>query len=133
MCKVPSLVDLCIQTAIDNVRYLADVGETDYHLLDRILSHCTLDQLMHIEYKTEGRDLSPVTDKLWKKFYNLQFGVDSTNIAIERMRKRKVTYKWRQLYEHNYLQQAKVKEREEATQNSLERMKLRYQEEDASK
>ncbi|KAL6538259.1 hypothetical protein OROGR_012247 [Orobanche gracilis] len=132
MCKVPSLVDLCIQMAIDNVRHLGDVGETDYHLLDRILSHCTLDQLMHIENRTEGRDLSPVTDKLWKKFYNLQFGVDSTNIAIERMRKRKVTYKWRQLYE-NYLQQAKVEEREEATQNSLERIKLRYQEEDARK
>lgn len=55
MLKVPSLVDLCVQLAIDNVRYLGDVGETDYHLLDRILSHCTLDQLMHIENSTEVR------------------------------------------------------------------------------
>ncbi|KAI3465881.1 hypothetical protein Pfo_022544 [Paulownia fortunei] len=127
MRKIPSLVDLCVQMAIDNVRYLGDVGETDYHLLDRILSHCTLDQLMHIENSTEGRDLSPVTDKLWKKFYKLQFGVDSTTIVVERMRQRKVTFKWRQLYE------AKVKEREEATQKSLDRIKQRYQEEDARK
>lgn len=127
MRKAPSLVDLCVQLAIDNVRYLGDVGETDFHLLDRILSHCTLDQLTHIENKTEGRDLSPVTDKLWKKFYKLQFGVDSTNTVVERMRQRKVTFKWRQLYE------AKVKEREEATQKSLDRIKQRYQEEDARK
>ncbi|KAL0301393.1 UNVERIFIED_CONTAM: hypothetical protein Sradi_6416100 [Sesamum radiatum] len=127
MRKAPSLVDLCVQLAIDNVRYLGDVGETDFHLLDRFLSHCTLDQLTHIENSTEGRDLSPVTDKLWKKFYKLQFGADSTNTVVERMKLRKVTFKWRQLYE------AKVKEREEATQKSLDRIKQRYQEEDASK
>ncbi|KAK4394769.1 Glutamyl-tRNA(Gln) amidotransferase subunit A, chloroplastic/mitochondrial [Sesamum angolense] len=75
----------------------------------------------------EGRDLSPVTDKLWKKFYKLQFGADSTNTVVERMKLRKVTFKWRQLYE------AKVKEREEATQKSLDRIKQRYQEEDAKR
>ncbi|KAK6142264.1 hypothetical protein DH2020_022612 [Rehmannia glutinosa] len=127
MRKIPSLVDLCVQTAIDNVRYLGDVGETDYHLLDRILSHCTVDQLMHIENSTEGRDLSPVTDKLWKKFYSLQFGVDSTNVVVERMRQRNLTIKWKELYE------AKLKEREEATQKSVDRLKQRYQEEDARK
>lgn len=47
--QVPSLVDLCIRTAIDNVRYLGDVGETDLHLLEHILPHCTIDQLMHVE------------------------------------------------------------------------------------
>lgn len=53
--KVPSLVDLCVQTAIDNVRYIGDVGETDIHLLERILPHCTIDQLKHIEQSTEVR------------------------------------------------------------------------------
>ncbi|KAL1567315.1 hypothetical protein AAHA92_02805 [Salvia divinorum] len=66
MRKAPSLVDLCVNMAIDNVRYLGDVGETDNHLLERILCHCTLDQLMHIENITTDSDLSPVTDKLWK-------------------------------------------------------------------
>lgn len=47
--KPPSLVDLCVETAIDNVMYLGDVGETDLDLLDRILTHCTRDQLMHVE------------------------------------------------------------------------------------
>ncbi|KAL0311476.1 UNVERIFIED_CONTAM: hypothetical protein Sangu_2442300 [Sesamum angustifolium] len=92
MRKAPSLVDLCVQLAIDNVRYLGDVGETDFHLLDRFLSHCTLDQLTHIENSTEGRDLSP--------FYRTT---------------------------------GKGKEREEATQKSLDRIKQRYQEEDARK
>lgn len=49
----PSLVDLCVNTAIDNLRYLGDVGETDLYLLDRILPHCTLDQLMHVEKSSQ--------------------------------------------------------------------------------
>lgn len=53
--KGPSLVDLCVQKAIDNLRYLGDVGETALHLLERILPHCTLDQLMHVENSTEVR------------------------------------------------------------------------------
>lgn len=52
---VPSLVDLCIKTTIDNVRYLGDVGETDINLLDRILPHCTVEQLTHIEKCSEVR------------------------------------------------------------------------------
>lgn len=53
---IPSLVDLCVQTAIDNVRYLGDVGETDSHLLERILPHCTLEQLIHVENSTQVRN-----------------------------------------------------------------------------
>ncbi|XP_057796152.1 uncharacterized protein LOC131012261 [Salvia miltiorrhiza] len=127
MQKAPSLVDLCVHLAIDNVRYLGDVGETDHHLLERILCHCTLDQLMHIENSTADRDLSPVTDKLWKRFFKDSFGEDSFNIVVEKMRQKKVTFKWKQLYE------AKLKEREEATQKSLDRIKQRYLEEDAKK
>lgn len=125
--KIPSLVDLCVQMAIDNVRYLGDVGETDSHLLDRILCHCTLDQLTHIENSTADRDLSPVTDKLWKKYYKDSFGEDNFNTEVEKMRRNKVTFKWKQFYED------KLDEREKATQDSLDRMKLRYQEVDAKK
>lgn len=53
--KTPSLVDLCVKTAIDNLRYLGDVGETDSDLLERILPHCTLDQLQHVEKCTQVR------------------------------------------------------------------------------
>ncbi|KAL3848705.1 hypothetical protein ACJIZ3_010587 [Penstemon smallii] len=127
MRKVPSLVDLCVRVAVDNVRYIGNVGETENHLLERILPHCTLDQLKHIEDSTENRDLSPITDKLWKEFYKRQFGDDSINILVERMRQKKVMYKWKQLYE------AKLKEREKATQESCDRLRKRYLEVNAKK
>ncbi|CAA2963605.1 transcription elongation factor B polypeptide 3 [Olea europaea subsp. europaea] len=112
--RVPSLVNLCVQVAIDNVRYLGDVEETDFHLLERILPRCTLDQLVHIENCTEGTDLGPVTNKLWKKFYERQFGAHNTNVVIERMRKKK----------------AKSKDMEEAQQKSIDRLRQLYQKED---
>lgn len=55
--RAPSLVDLCVQVAINNARYLGDVGETAFHLLERILPHCTLDQVVHIERCTEARNI----------------------------------------------------------------------------
>ncbi|KAK3184709.1 hypothetical protein Dsin_031995 [Dipteronia sinensis] len=127
MQKAPSLVDLCVETAIDNVRYLGDVGETDLHLLDRILPHCTFDQLMHVENSTKGRDLTPVTDKLWKKFYKKEFGEKSLNVVIERMKARKVAFRWKQLYE------AKVEDLNEAEKKTSDRLKQLYQKEDAKK
>jgi len=51
--KIPTLVDLCVQKVIDNVRYLGNVGYVDQHLLERILPHCTVDQLMHVEKSTK--------------------------------------------------------------------------------
>jgi len=125
--KVPSLVDMCIQLAIDNIRHLGDVGDTGLDLLERILPHCTVDQLKHIEDSTEERDLSPVTDKLWKKFYERQFGVNSTNLVCERMTQKKVSFKWKLLYE------AKLKDLEEAQQKSFDRIKELYKKEDARK
>ncbi|KAJ0969508.1 hypothetical protein J5N97_022385 [Dioscorea zingiberensis] len=125
--KVPSLLELCTQMAIDNLRYLGDVGELDLYLLKDILPHCTIDQLMHIEESTEGRDLSPVTDRLWKRFYVQQFGEENTNLVIKRMKQKQVVFKWRQLFE------AKTKEREEAQQRLSEKLKQRYAEEHAKK
>ncbi|KAK9286026.1 hypothetical protein L1049_025229 [Liquidambar formosana] len=124
---VPSLLDLCIMTAIDNVRYLGDVGETDIDLLGHILPHCNADQLMHVEKCTEGRDLSPVTDTLWKKFYEIEFGARSTNLVVEKMKQKKVSFKWRLLYE------AKLKDVEEVQQRSLDRISQLYKKEDARK
>ncbi|KAK6917972.1 LOW QUALITY PROTEIN: RNA polymerase II transcription factor SIII, subunit A [Dillenia turbinata] len=123
----PSLVELCIRTAIDNVRYLGDVGETDIDLLGQILPHCTVDQLMHIENSTKDRDLSPVTDKLWKKFYELQFGAKNTSLVVDRMKQKRVTFKWKDLYE------AKQKDVDEAQQKSIDRFKQRFKKEEDRK
>ncbi|ONK73918.1 uncharacterized protein A4U43_C03F920 [Asparagus officinalis] len=125
--KIPSLLDLCIQTAIDNLRYMADVGEVDAHLLQRILPHCDIDQLRHIENSTEGRDLSSVTDDLWKRFYEKDFGKESSDVVIGRMRQKQVVFKWRQLYE------AKYKEREAFKDKLKLKLKQRYQEEEEKK
>ncbi|KAM7265892.1 hypothetical protein ACFE04_003575 [Oxalis oulophora] len=122
--KVPSLVDLCVRLAIDNVRYLGDVGETDLHLLQRIFRHCSVDQLMHIEKSTEGRDLSPVTDELWKRFYEKRFGKKSTDLVIERMRDKKVAFRWMQLYE------AKLEDMSQAEKKAVDRLKQLYKKED---
>lgn len=123
----PSLVDLCVNTAIDNLRYLGDVGETDLYLLERILPHCTLDQLMHIEKSSQGRDLSPVTDKLWKKFYEKAFGAAKTEVVVKRMMKTKTTFKWLQLYE------AKLEAIAEQEKEAAARFKQRYETIDARK
>lgn len=123
--KAPSLVDLCVQVAIDNVRYIGNVGETDSHLLERILPHCTVEQLMHIENATAGRDLSQVTDKLWKKFYEAQFGVQSVELLVKNMAKKKVTWAWRLLY------QAKLKQQNEDQKIKVEEMAKKFREENA--
>ncbi|KAB2619741.1 transcription elongation factor B polypeptide 3-like [Pyrus ussuriensis x Pyrus communis] len=123
----PSLVDLCINTAIDNLRRLGDVGETDSHLLKRILPHCTVDQLMHVEKSTKGRDLTPITDNLWKKFYEKEFGITRVNEVIERMKQKKVAFRWSQLYE------AKLKEVDMAENLIGDKLKSRYQEANARK
>jgi hypothetical protein len=44
------LVDLCVEKAIDNVKHLGDVSHVDHRMLERILPHCTLDQLMLINH-----------------------------------------------------------------------------------
>ncbi|KAK9116753.1 hypothetical protein Sjap_015700 [Stephania japonica] len=68
--KIPTLLELCIQTAIDNVRYLGDVGETDIDLLKDILPHCTVDHLMHIENSTEAkqRDVDEAQNRAVDRF-----------------------------------------------------------------
>jgi len=115
MASPPSLVDLCIRSAIDNIQYIGDVGETDFGLLKVILAHCTSDQLLFIENSTEGRDLSPITDDLWQNFYARRFGEESADLVRKRMKLKKVSFKWSLLF------QAKAKEQEEQQQKSVER------------
>ncbi|GAA0142294.1 hypothetical protein LIER_03227 [Lithospermum erythrorhizon] len=119
--KVPSLVDLCVQTAIDNVRYLGDVGQTDFQFLDRILSHCTLDQLQHIEECTQERDLSPVTNRLWKRFYDSQF----CRMEVKESTAKNCNWKLRF--------QAQMKKEHDKQEKSIERMRLRFAEAEAKK
>lgn len=47
--------------------------------------------------------MSPITDKLWKRFYEIDFGAQNTKLVIERMRQKKVTFKWMKLYEVGFL------------------------------
>lgn len=124
----PSNNDAWINEAIDSVRFIGDVGQTDLHFLEHILPHCTVDQLMHVEKCSKGRDLSPVTDKLWKNFYERKFGKDETNLLIERMQQKKESsFKWKQLYE------AKMKELEKKERESGRRLIQNYQREKARK
>lgn len=42
-----------------------------------------------------------MTDKLWKIFYEKEFGTKNANLVIERMKKNNVDFRWMQLYEVN--------------------------------
>jgi len=119
---VMSLVELCVRSAIDNLSHLGDVGHTDMRLLEVILPHCDADQLLHVETSTKGRDLSPVTDELWRKCYSRKFGNDAVEMVKQRMADRKCKFKWKQLY------QAKVKEQEEIQKKGVDRLRELYKE-----
>ncbi|EOA27623.1 hypothetical protein CARUB_v10023771mg [Capsella rubella] len=125
--KPPSLVDLCVRKAIDNVKYIGYVGGVDFQLLEQIMQHCTLEQLKHIEDSTQDTDLSPVTDKFWKGFYEKHFGEEALNDTMEGMKLNKVNFKWRDLYE------AKVIHIEEKEKKVVDRLKQRYKNEDERK
>ncbi|CAN8286794.1 unnamed protein product [Cochlearia groenlandica] len=125
--KPLSLVDLCVRTAIDNVKYIGYVGGVDFQLLDQILQHCTLEQLIHIEDSTQDTDLSPVTNKLWKIFYKKRYGEEDLNVVVMKMKRNKVDFKWRDLYE------AKLKVVQEAEEEAVDRLKKCYKNEDARK
>ncbi|XP_010506117.1 PREDICTED: transcription elongation factor B polypeptide 3-like isoform X2 [Camelina sativa] len=125
--KPPSLVDLCVRKAIDNVKYIGYVGGVDFHLLEQIMQHCTLEQLKHIEDSTQDTDLSPVTDNFWKGFYEKHFGEEALNDTMEGMKRNKVNFKWRDLYE------AKVISVQEKEKEVVDRLKQRYKNEDERK
>ncbi|XLR15286.1 hypothetical protein S83_043224, partial [Arachis hypogaea] len=79
--KLRSLVDLCVQKIIDNIRYLGNVGCVDLHLHKRILPHYMVDQLMRVE---KGKRIQVK---------------NCTKEVMRRMREKKVSFKRKQLYE----------------------------------
>ena len=92
---------LAPEKLIDKLTHAAHVGDNrgleifaacDDEILKQVLPHCTVDQLKYVEkcLKSKGRDLSPVTDKLWKKFYERKFGVQNANVLTQRMKERKM-------------------------------------------
>ena len=125
---------LAPEKLIDKLTHAAHVGDNrgleifaacDDEILKQVLPHCTVDQLKYVEkcLKSKGRDLGPATDKLWKKFYERKFGVQSANVVAQRMKERKVWYKWVALYE------AKLKEVSEKANRAIERVGKLYEKE----
>lgn len=121
------MLELCKQLAIDNARYLGNVEGVDLDLLKDILPHCTIDQLIRIEDATKGRDLSSVTDSLWKRFFEKQFGVDDANEVIRKMKQKQTVFKWRRLYE------AKMEVIEKEQNEIAKKIRRRYEESETQK
>lgn len=128
--KPVSLLELCVRKAIDNLRYMGSVDGVEMDLLKRILPHCTLEQLTLIEKSTE-MDLSPVTDPLWKRFYQREFGQDHTNKVVTRLKeaedKMVEKFTWWQLFT------AKKKKQKEAEDKMVEKFTKKFQAEKAEK
>ncbi|XP_047080354.1 uncharacterized protein LOC124691122 [Lolium rigidum] len=108
--KAPSLLELCVRKAIDNLRRIESVDGVDTALLRRILPHCDLEQLTRIESRT-ATDLTPVTDVLWKGFYRRQFGEEHTSRVVDRMQRAGARYKWKDLFKAKTKQQKEVEDR----------------------
>ncbi|KAK9984075.1 hypothetical protein SO802_033600 [Lithocarpus litseifolius] len=125
---------LAPEKLIDKLTHAAHVGDNrgleifaacDDEILKQVLPHCTVDQLKYVEkcLKSKGRDLSPVTDKLWKKLYERKFGVQNANVVTQRMKERKVWHNWVALYE------AKLKEVSDKANRAIERVGKLYEKE----
>ncbi|XP_047080158.1 uncharacterized protein LOC124690874 [Lolium rigidum] len=108
--KAPSLLELCVRKAIDNLRHIQSVDGVDTPLLRRILPHCDLEQLTRIESRT-ATDLTPVTDVLWQGFYRRQFGEEHTGRVVDRMQRAGARYKWKDLFKAKTKQQKEVENR----------------------
>ncbi|KAK1620477.1 hypothetical protein QYE76_025994 [Lolium multiflorum] len=108
--KAPSLLELCVRKAIDNLRHIQSVDGVDTPLLRRILPHCDLEQLTRIESRT-AKDLTPVTDVLWKGFYRRQFGEEHTSRVVDRMQRAGARYRWKDLFRAKTVQQKEVEDK----------------------
>uniref|UniRef100_A0ACD6A1R2 Uncharacterized protein n=1 Tax=Avena sativa TaxID=4498 RepID=A0ACD6A1R2_AVESA len=122
----PSLLELCVRNVIDNLRYVGSMDGVEMQLLKRIMPHCTLDQLTRIESRTE-MDISPVTDVLWKRFYQQQFGEENLNLVIKKMKQSGARYKWKELFK------AKTEKQKEVEEVMAARLRKKYQAQKAEK
>ncbi|AQK41228.1 hypothetical protein Zm00014a_009357 [Zea mays] len=126
--KPLSLVELCVRKAIDNLRYMGSVDGVEMDLLKRILPHCTMEQLTRVENSTE-MDLSLVTDPLWRRFYQREFGQEHTSKVIARLKElgQKTPYTWRELFA------AKKEKQKEVEDKMLDKFTKKFQAERAEK
>ncbi|KAK9911489.1 hypothetical protein M0R45_035397 [Rubus argutus] len=126
--KGKALSFAAVSAAIDNRRFLGDVSDMDLDVLEQILPHCSKAQLTRIEKSTKGRDLSLVTDKLWKRFYETEFGIKSTELLIEVMKEANLTLKWSEMY-----REKSNRVKEVAEKKVRDRLKVLHRKEDARK
>ncbi len=103
----PSLLELCIRTACENVAHIGDVGTLPAQFVSRILQSCSgVDQLRHIEASSKRLDLSQVTDDLWRGWFAKDFGTTSAEYIMhtgERLGPANPTPKWRKLYDEKHI------------------------------
>jgi elongin-A len=103
----PSLLELCIRTACENVAHIGDVGSLPTQFVSRILQSCSgADQLRHIEVCSKKLDLSQVTDGLWRRWFANDFGTTCAEYIIhtgERLGPANPTPKWRRLYDEKHI------------------------------
>ncbi|KAM1526170.1 hypothetical protein ACFX10_010536 [Malus domestica] len=100
-----------------------NVSDIEFSVLEKILPQCTVGELRQVEKSSGGRDLSPVTDKLWRKFYEQKFGPLMTDASSKRMKENE-RYRWMELFDSK-----EKEELDEAEKKAAERLKRRYKEE----
>ena len=44
-----------------------------------------------------------MTNELWKRFYEKQYGAKNLSFVMEKMERSKVSFKWRELYEVGFV------------------------------
>nr|XP_011470590.1 PREDICTED: uncharacterized protein LOC105353271 [Fragaria vesca subsp. vesca] len=116
-----------VSVAINSLDSFGNVKGYDFWFLDQVLPHCNKNQLAHIENSTKGVDLTPITDKLWKNFFKRDFGDRALDETMEKMKMKKVSFRWSELY------QAKSRSLEKKEKEVGERLKKMYEKEDARK
>ena len=120
------LNDNWVSVAIGLLDSFGDVGSYHPDFLEKLLPHCSKDQLAHIERCTTKVDLTPITNKLWKTFFQRDFGGRATDEIMQEM-KNVVDFNWSEAYE------AKSKRVEQDEKEVGERLKKMYQEDAARK
>ncbi|KAE8814275.1 Transcription elongation factor B polypeptide 3 [Hordeum vulgare] len=99
--KGKAFVDLLNEKANDS-------GENEMGYVERTLEFST----RHLDDRDiRLMDLTGVTDVLWKRFFQREFGEADMNVAIKRMKESGVRYKWKNLFEAKTEKQKQVEQR----------------------
>lgn len=116
-----------LQHAIDNVHMLGDVGGMSELRLRKILPHASTEHLLHIETCSKGRDLTSITDPLWRIHFARRFGERNAKMCEKQMPQGGPPHTWRSLYEE------KVAEQEKLQEEGVERLRELYHQQNAVK